>query len=210
MYFVIFPGMGLKVLINGGPSQNIMSVYSFAGQGTNGNYFENSLFNIPLTDDARTGKQITCPHLELLAAKAAKDGLATRNPVQLLFDATLAALPGGLNDRPEDTGNMPLYEQASVRGDGSQVPVGHVVAPYKIEFVPNKLLSYPTDTDKDFRYQFGHIEPGTIVYQVVLYRTALSEGELVGHLISDSRFVSSHYADNRFFMRHGRRRWQMD
>ncbi|GAU87502.1 hypothetical protein RvY_00334 [Ramazzottius varieornatus] len=207
----LVPGLGVKCLIDGAPSQNIMSLFAFAGQGTNGNYFENSKFNIPLTDDRRTGRKITCPHLEALATKAGEVGSNTRNPVNDLFEATLAALPGGINDRPEDTGNMPLYEQASVRGDGSLVPAGQVVAPYKIEFVPNRLLSYPADTDKDFRYQFGQIEPGTVVYQVVLYRTALSaEGELVGHLVSDSPFVSSHYADNRFFMRHGRQRWQSE
>ncbi|GAU95212.1 hypothetical protein RvY_06868 [Ramazzottius varieornatus] len=103
---------------------------------------------------------------------------------------------------------MPLYEHASIRADGSPVEKGKVVAPWKIDFVPNKSLSWDSATNEDFCCHFVHDVPsGSVLYDVVLFRTQDSVGQHVGRLISTSPFVASLYGDERLYLRHVNDRW---
>ena len=136
----------------------------------------------------------------------------SENPVLIavtkVFQAALYLLSANWMNRPENPNNMPLYEHASVRVDGSAVNKGKVVAPWKIDFVPNKVLSWDPSTEKDFRWHLANDVPtGSVLYDVVLYRTRESAGQHVGRLITDSPFVASMYGDERLYMRHASNRW---
>jgi hypothetical protein len=181
----IVPGVAIKLLIDGKPSQNFLVMHNLDGQGSNQNFFLNPVTNA-FPNPTSTAM--------IMLSK--------------VFAATLAILPGGPKDHPEKENILGLYEQASVLSNG-QVEE-KVVAPWKINLVPSPKLSASQGGNRtdDFRTVLAEVPEGTVLYDVVAYRRATSPGVAIGRLISRSAFVASQYGDEKLYFQHAVKRWQ--
>ncbi|OQV19917.1 hypothetical protein BV898_06185 [Hypsibius exemplaris] len=182
-YTKVLPGCGLKFLIDGQPSQNILLMHGVDGQGTDRNLFRHTISNLFPDPTDITGK----------LANAA-------------FSAALPLLPGHADDlnRPEKGNNLGLYEQASVNAFGHRED--QVVAPWKIVLHPQPDVQANQDAhgDGDFRLALAAIPEGTVLYEVVAHRTPDDvAGEPLGRIVTRSKFVSSKFGDELYF-RHAR------
>jgi len=187
------PGVGLKLLIDGSQSQNFHLMNNLEGQGPDRNWFLKGVSNV-------------YPNPTSFAIKA----------IGKIFDAGVAMLPGGLNDRPETANTLGLYEQASVTSDGKAV--AKVVAPWKIQLVPNQqVLDWqkthnaaldPSAAPEDFRTFLGAIPTGSAIYDVMAQRSQDAKADYIGRLVTRSQFVASKYGDEKLYLQHAHKRWQ--
>jgi hypothetical protein len=175
------PGMGLKIFVDQGSSINFQALYSLDGQGDNHNFFAHKL-----------STAIPKPHFWFL------------KPFEKLFRYASDTLSNNPQNRPQNELTLPLYEAARVSADGSTVD--EVVDPYSVVFIPNPQLSMDPQTPRDFRKELGDIPENTILYWVAVKRTAAAPEELIGELITQSRFVASEYGDEKLFFQHQRLR----
>jgi len=182
------PGFALKILIDGKPSVNMHSFFSSEGQSLpDNNYFRTTLTQVvpePFT-----------PTLLYLGK---------------FFNQTLELLPPA-PDRPENNKVLGMTEFASIYPNrGEPVPIGDVVAPYKVEWVPNPLLTAKSEnrTGTDFRLQLLDIPENTVLYDLVAHRLWDSDGVFIGRVVSRSAFIASQYGDEVLFFQHANKRWQ--
>jgi len=179
------PGMAVKIFVDGKPSQNVFTLFSLDGQGPDLNYFKNPFWNI-IGDSSNMAVKL----------------------IQKSFALALKLIPGGPNERPDSEQNMPLYEHASVQGNGQLVASEEVIAPYRLAFIPNPELSY-NGTDLDFRKHLATLSPGTVIYSIALKRTPLTDELVVGQVTLESPLVASRYQDAELFFQHPSRRWRL-
>ncbi|OWA51459.1 hypothetical protein BV898_15940 [Hypsibius exemplaris] len=179
----VVPSIALKILIDGRPSVNFHALHDPAGQGTNQNFFLNPVSNIfPPT---------------------------SQNIVADAFDAAIASLPGGVNDRPELRSLLGLWEQASISTNGQ--PEQNVVAPYQIQFVPTPQITASQadngDHSQDFRTKLSAIPERTVLYTVVAYKKGSTNGLTIGRVVQTSPFIASKYGDEELYFQHASKRW---
>ena len=156
-------------------SHNFPSLHDFGGQNDNHNVFFQNASNIELPSSS--------PDDAVIAA----------------FQAMLPLLPGGPLDRPVAINNMPEYENAAVRSDGSLVQT--IVAPFQLTLVPNPKLAIPANTPNDFRVDVANtVMPGDVIFTVMVRRDENSTVyETVGDIVCDSYFIASAYGDGPLF-----------
>ncbi|OQV18156.1 hypothetical protein BV898_07745 [Hypsibius exemplaris] len=179
------PSLAVKILLDGRPSVNFHAIHKpNVGQGNDLNFFKNPLRTIV----NGSGGPVT--------------------PTAKSFACSLLLLPGGVNDRPESPGNMPLYEQAEVTAPGGK-EVEKVVAPFEITFLPNPAMAWNGSETQDYRLKLALIPAESVLYTVLARRTPnATEHELIGQLVTRSRFVASQYGDEKLAFRHASKRWQ--
>jgi hypothetical protein len=175
------PGVSLKILLDGKPSVNMFALNSLDGQGANKNFFEKTLSTV-LPDSSSVKLQF----------------------VTSVFSHALKTLPGGPNGRPEGPNVIPLYELAQV-----DEPAGtSIVAPYAIQFIPNKSNGWSPDDNTDFRRKLQDFSQGTVLWTIAAQpRPGTGEqSEVIGRLLLASPFVASYYGDEGLFFQHPRHR----
>ncbi len=182
------PGMGLKFLVNGKESENIISMYSLDGQGSEHNFFRNNFSNV-INPPSQPG----IPERALVAA--------FQNALHERCERV------GSDKTPESELNLPLHEVAMIDRDGNSNRRG-AISPFQIYFVPTReakisiqsaLPVYP-----DFRESLEQgIGAGTVIYKVRarLLRDDQESIEL-GDLVTRSRFYTSEYGDTKLNFRH--------
>jgi hypothetical protein len=176
--------MTVKILLNRRPSVNFHVIFNpFEGQGDDGNFFKHPFSNIlpPPPPGEPAGHVKT-------------------------FIECVATLPGGPNNQPESAMNIPVWEQAAVNVNGTNVS-GHVVGPYQLIFKPNPAVGWAPSDKNDFRVNLAKIPAGSLLYTVYARKTKDAAEEKIAQLITESEFVASTYGDEGLFFKHSRKRW---
>lgn len=179
------PGFAYKILVDGRASVNLFALNSTTGQRNNTNFFALSKSNIIV--QASSGD----PGI-INAAKA--------------FAAAVRRLPGGPDDKPVSSVNLPMYEAASIESSGKRVE--KVVAPFKVNYIPNPSAGWDPASTEDFRVHLANIAEGTVLYTVEGMRTLNGTAEKIGKLVTRSPFFGSHYGDETLFFEHPSKRWK--
>lgn len=125
------------------------------------------------------------------------------------FIASIAALDGGPNDRPEGPNSLSPYELGEIDPDGTSVG-DKVVSPFHVEMrVPDELFNkISPDSKNDFRADIIDAAPaGTLLFTVWGQAGPGAAFEPLGQIYTISNFVASKYADEVLFFRHPHKRW---
>ncbi|WP_404788539.1 hypothetical protein [Altericista sp. CCNU0014] len=180
------PGLALKLLIDGKPSENFSALVSLAGQGKNYNFFANEMSNIvPVVSDfgprlinwifERVTRFPTKLYLQDLA-KVDRNG----NPIETPY------FPYQIFLVPNPSIQFPETPDRDFREDLSSIPAESLL--YRVYAVDPQSLEADPETAakivdrKDYRQQAREI----------------------GQLMTTSEFVASEYGDNFLFFRHQR------
>ncbi|MCC6278273.1 MAG: hypothetical protein IT289_10200 [Oligoflexia bacterium] len=168
------PGMGLKFLVDGRPSENLQIMYSLEGQGENQNFFANEFSNI-----VEPPKSLKLKALGFFFGRAAK------------------ALG---KSRLDNERTITLSQMAAVEANGTSV--SQPVAPYQLIFRPTAEVQMNPHDRTDVRERLALFKPGVVLYQVFARESV--DGPLleVGALVLESSFVASAYGDQNLFFKH--------
>lgn len=178
----VAPGLALKVLRSRVPSANVSALYRLDGQDKDFNFFKNPLSNIVPVGDSIGTKM-----------------------VNKLFKR--------VTSYPEE---LRLEDMARVDSEG--ITEEKVRAPRQIFFVPNPKLAQSSD-EHDVRLDFLKIPVGTSIYKIYALADTpkgfdyeqysdvdiakfVAKSELVGEIISTSKFLASEFGDEGIFFRH--------
>ena len=179
------PGMGLKLLIDGRPSVNLMVLNNLDGQKSS-NFFE-----LPFTNNLPT------PNAGLL------------KPMFDAFQRTVDRIKPGSGPT-----YLPLDHFAAIKNDGTVVdspvtPFEMIFVPTADAFnsqdenisgwrsvIPFGLAK------KDFRVMLNQITPPTVLYKVYLKKNAQDKAVLWGELVLESDLIPSKYGDEVLFFQH--------
>ncbi|OQV16935.1 hypothetical protein BV898_08941 [Hypsibius exemplaris] len=179
-FTAISVGLGLKIFIDKQDSQNLLLLFTRAGQGANRNFFAHTMSNV-------------IPPMPV-------------HPLDATFEQAILRLPGDPKDNPENGLNVPLMEPASVTSDGMTVKA--VTAPYQVTFVPNAKLGWPSNDMTDYRTHLAAIRKGTVLY-TVMARLGKDDADVVlGEVVTTGKFVASMYGDGTLFFNHARMPWK--
>lgn len=174
------PGLALKLFVDGKPSENFSALVSLTGQGDNYNFFAHEFSNI-VPPVNRLGPRL----INLIFRRVSK------YPTKL-FLADMSEV-----DQHGQIVKEPCY-------------------PSQVFLVPNPNVRFPETPDHDFREDLAMIASGTRLFSVYgvdprevgdeatekpEYR---QKAKLVGHIQTNSKFISSFYGDIRLFFRHQR------
>lgn len=171
------PGMGLKLLIDGKESVNLMTMNSLDGQN-NSRFFAESFTN-------------DLPQPEV------------REETKKMFEAFQQAVtelkPGS------SPLYLTLAPWARVSRDGSVVE--KPLAPHAILMVPTKeacqaYCGWANVLTVDFRGRLENLEVGTTIYEIYTVEVKGSTPVHWGKLVMESEFVASSYGDRGLFFRH--------
>lgn len=178
------PNVGVKILIDGQISRNFHQAQDLIGQDLDQNFFSVPMNNI-----------IPIPPIG-------------SKPKDLAFVKVGSLLPGGPLDRPSSVGNLGIYEQSSVRSDGTKE--AKVIAPFKLAFKPNPANAFSGATTKDFRKEIQkHVPSGRVLYYVSGMRMEDSTlEEPIGEIVLDSELLASKWGDESLFFRHTSLAWR--
>ncbi|GAV03898.1 hypothetical protein RvY_14265 [Ramazzottius varieornatus] len=180
------PGLGLKILIDGKPSEN----FHCLSPNSQAEPLDRNFFAGPF-------RSIVPPNPNHSAAALAG---------QRISQKTVEALPGTDSEKPDNGSVMGLFEQASVTSDGKTVE--KPIAPLLISFNPNPALGYDPRDQQDFRAHLMNITEGTLMFKVAV-KTYLSDGEVeIGALYTRGPCVASEYQDQKLFFQHTRLPWR--
>ena len=168
------PGAGLKILIDGHPSENFQIMYSLDGQGDDHNFFANRFSNI-----------VDPPKSAALKLGA------------LSFANAIA----GLAHPPENERTLPLERAAAITSDGVRITEWN--APYEIQLWPSDTARnlIPSDDQADFRTRVPALPAGTELYSVI-GRSRTGAFYPIGRIVLESRFVASKFGDENLFFQH--------
>jgi hypothetical protein len=175
----VAPGLAIKLLVDGKPSGNVSALVSLTGQGKNYNLLAHEFSNIvPVVPEV--GPIL----INLIFSRV------TKHPTKIALE------------------DMSRVDQ---QGQVEQQP--H--APAQLFLVPNPEVQF-SETAHDFRSDLATIPAGTNLFAVYgvdpgqiadklmgkpEYRQA---AQLIGHIITDSEFITSFYGDSQLFFRHQR------
>ncbi|OWA53585.1 hypothetical protein BV898_18007 [Hypsibius exemplaris] len=185
------PGLGVKVLINGGPSVNFHTLFNTDGNGpNNNNFFLNPVANTFVQPDPSPATYLIVKAMEL----------------------ALKLLAGGAEARPVGVNLLGLTEQTAVEVDGTVVPVNAVRAPFKLTWIPNPAFQVAPESTLDFRRQIERVPSGSTVYTLTAFATQAdadsNNGVPIGELVTTSEFVTTKYCDDNLYLQHARRPWR--
>ena len=177
----IIPGLAIKILVDGMPSQNTHLMKGLDGQGTNMDLFKYEYSNI-IPEPTK----------------------GTFRFAAIFFKRTIKKLkrkfPG--QDQGGSAFRRPVNSWATVTRNGMMVPKEKVVAPYKITFMApknNRFKINPSD-QRDFREVLGEMNHGTIMYEVFV--SGEEEPVKIGHIILKEKFIASDFGDTLLNFQH--------
>jgi hypothetical protein len=168
------PGAGLKIFVDGNPSENFQVMYSLEGQGEDHNFFANRFSNI-----------VAPPKSAALKIGA------------LSFAHAIA----GLANPPENERTLPLERASAITSEGAHITEWN--APYEIQLWPTATARslIPSNDQGDFRAHVPSLPAGTALYN--LYgRTRTGPFFPIGRIVLESPFVASQYGDEKLFFQH--------
>lgn len=182
------PGMGLKLLVDGQPSQNIMVMHSLDGQGSDTNFFANDFSN-----KVEQPKSLLLRSGQVLFEKG-------RALINLLYKT-------GLQDQGKlkSSLHLPIQHFSEVRANGSSVD--QAKSPEIVIFRPKKSVAnlISSTSQSDFRDDLSRVKP-QVVYSVIVKETLTSTEEEIGVLVFESWPLASAYGDEVLFFQHGLKR----
>jgi len=184
--FKFTPGMGLKLLVDGHKSVDLVVMWSLDGQDSN-NFFEHS-FN---------------QHLDTPSAS---------NPLAISFERAIKKLKKDHHIKDGDEFftklHLPLFDMAAVKNNGEQILAQNIRAPQVIEFRPSdeaKNYQEGLASDQNLRAllaQSTRLKAGTKLYDVYVKETKNSEAQFIGTLSLASGFIASSVGDEKLMMVH--------
>lgn len=172
------PGMGLKLLIDGRPSENVSALYKLSGQQSDHNFFKNELSHIiPIQLDLKS------------IFSMSNFGRVTRNPTKTSVTpfAAVDKLGGQI---AEPIAPAQIYF----------VPNAALAAKSEVHDFREDLLKIPTGS---VLYDiYASDERGTNFRNIDEARR--EKAVKIGRIISRSPFIASDFGDRRLFFRHYR------
>jgi len=166
------PGMAIKLLVDGEPSINLHVMNSVDGQGTNHDFLSCAFSNVLPPAKTILGQMITGS-----------------------FNRAVRLLNTIMNNKgPIDADHLPLLQAC------------RVVAPNTL--CPSQIIFRPiadfggSGLEDDFRKDLAKIPPGTVLYYLKAVGVPGENEELIGQLVTESRFVASDYGDKKLFFSH--------
>ena len=190
------PGIGIKLLVDGRPSENIVAMDSLAGQGDDHNYFLHDFSNN------------FSHHAPTSSLPESKERYATnvinRETMSLVGDRFSQAL-AFVNSGDQSPFHRPMRSLADVSANGGDVQAArspdHLVfrASESVRSLPKVIAS---EREIDFRDKLRHIPTGTAVFDII----AVERGEetTIGIVELTSPLRTSQWADREFFVQHSR------
>lgn len=182
----VAPGMALKLFIDGKPSANFSALVALTGQGNNYNFLANEMSNLVPEEDSFGPKFINW-----IFRRVSK------------FPRKLYLQEFGTIDQYSNRKNNPNY-------------------PYQIFLVPNQEVQFES-SPHDFRDDFATVPSGTTLFSIyavnpeqlgdkaaekavekIEQSNYRQQAQLIGSLVTTSKFVCSVYGDSRLFFRHQR------
>ncbi|MFN0051531.1 MAG: hypothetical protein ACKV0T_05025 [Planctomycetales bacterium] len=167
------PGMGLKILVGGHPSRNVVCIPNLEGQGADANVF------------ARPCSTILPPFSGLVLGA-----------VKIMFTKAVKQIPS----RGLSWNKIPVNHLAETESDGA--PVANPVIPDELVFQPTADAQTSSAPTPDYRLKLKAIPPGTALYDISARATEGGALQPIGRLITESRFVASRYGDEVLFFQH--------
>jgi hypothetical protein len=170
--FGFVPSIAIKLLVDGRPSHNLVSIPSLDGQGDNQDFF------------LRRGSTVLPP----------ADGMIM-GFLQRRFQAAIDRLGNG-----GDAGIGPLRGVAATDPDGNRAADPR--APYELIFEPGPDVPHDPAPQPDFRRKLEQIPADTVLYRVLAADKAGGPEVRVGDIHLRDTFVTSEYGDRRLFFQH--------
>lgn len=168
------PGFAVKFLIDGRPSQNVVSIPCINGQEEDQNVFLRAGSN-------RHSKTVHGLDFKFLATMFGRAAQSVK-PQKLRWNY------------------LPLDHFAATRSDGTKEL--SPVVPHELTFLPTPEAQMSRESNIDFRLRLTDIAPGTVLYHVLATASPTSKPVLIGHLRTVSEFVASHYGDDTIYFQH--------
>ncbi|GAU99220.1 hypothetical protein RvY_10252 [Ramazzottius varieornatus] len=134
---------------------------------------------------------------------------SVESPNTAAFIATIKALHGGPNDRPEGPNGLPPYELGEINPDGTSVG-DRVVSPLHIQLQVTDELFNKIDPKSRNGFRAGIINAvpsGSLLSTMWGQAGPGANFEPIGQIYSASEFVASKYEDEVLFFRHPHKRW---
>jgi len=216
------PGLGLKFLIDGQKSIDLVAMESLAGQGADHDYFKY---------DFSPDFSAHAPPKFNTASSPNKDEILSRyaaNPVNrkvmgwvgerffqvlpMVYNVDLKAIdthsPKGPNPFIISIQKMAAFDHAGNKIDQPKRPWRLVfspaldnVAPERRAEVTNSSPRTIRDVTTDFRYKLAHLKSGDRVYYVI-GETESGARYRIGEIVLDSAPIPTEFADQEFFIQH--------
>lgn len=173
------PGLALKFLVDGYPSENVSALVSLTGQGENYNFFANEFSNIvPVV------RQVGPKLINLIFRRV------SRYPTKIsMEDCSRIRQNGEAVAEPHAPDQIFLVPTQAVQGREqphdfrehvATIPAGTTV--FEVYGVDPRQLAGDSTTTESYRQQ----------------------SQLIGHIVTDSEFIASFYGDSQLFFRHQR------
>jgi len=181
------PGLALKLLVDGQPSENVSALVSLTGQGNNYNFFANELSNIVPAENDLGSKLINSifRRVSKFPRKLYLQGFAQIDQTGHLEPNPF--YPYRLFLVPNPNLQFPEQPPHDFRDDLATIPAGTCLfSLYAV--VPQNVGDENADQNAD-------------IIDEPSYR---QNAQLIGHLETTSEFVASYYGDSQLFFRHQR------
>jgi hypothetical protein len=171
---VFCPGIGLKLLIDGRPSVNIVAMPSLLGQGRDENVFARAYVNPAPTE--------------------------TTGIAEAVLKHTFTETATSFHAEVMRWNHMPLDDWASQESNGTQVAEPCVPWGITLEPVPGAQTS--STPGPDYRVKLRAIAPGTVIFKVMMRTEADAPPLHVADLVTRSPFVASRWGDEGLYFQH--------
>jgi hypothetical protein len=186
------PGIGLKFLVDGKTSVNVVVMNSLMGQKNDTNFLRKPLSN-----------EVPDPHAGLDRG----NWLDWAKADSFALGQNLAFLPAMAQGPEHATPNFLHVDHLATRAaDGNVVPQAERSAPSHLVFrAPPALVAWwdrPENRGIDYRDMLAGLSAGTDLYEVYARATPASPEVRIGVLKTTTAFVASTWGDYRLFFRH--------
>lgn len=104
----------------------------------------------------------------------------------------------------KSAGHLTVSHLSSIDNRGNEVKGIDVRWPRQLLFKPAGQIRIQKNSPNDFRQNLSAIPVDTVLYEVWTKDAKGSLPELIGHLVTRSRFVASEYGDKNLFFQHER------
>lgn len=182
------PGMGLKILLEGEQSVNLVAMNKLESQK------EPGFFALPFTN------VLPIPNVSGVSQ-------TFQRYLKEAFDQAIQGLKDDNNSLDDDqlqSTSLPLTNFAAFNDDGSEV--SNPVAPYQIVFYPSGAAKQSDEEGSDdFRKNVGSIPDGSFLYTMFVRSHPGANLEPIGDLFLDGEFKASQYGDEVLFFQHSAR-----
>lgn len=173
------PGLAIKFLVDGQPSENISALVSLTGQGKNYNFFANEFSNIvPVV------RQIGPKLINLIFRRV------SRYPTKLSMEDC-----SRIDQNGEAVASPHAPEQIFL------VPTPAVQQSEQPHDFREDMVTIPVGTTV---FDVYGVDPHTIAGDATTTEGYRQQAQLIGHIATDSEFVASFYGDSQLFFRHQR------